>query len=381
MATYYNAAQPLNIKTSGYTANDIVEFTLRTRPGRSIKAGSIRFTGKLAVEKLKLDGTYTPLVFNDAVTFNPFCGAHSLIRNISTSVNNGIVENISYYPRIVGMMKQSQYTLEKLNTDSSASTEMLGSQNGVYMLQENYEDDFGRSFSISPECALNKSSADLDNTKFSTLSVIMNLANEVEAFHTTHLAGDSYMLDANSGFSGLRYVINDFQCNWIEVQEAPAPKVVMQTIQLITQSMVTSNSFFNVSTAGLPYDAVALSFIRQANRNKLTEDNNLCEFIQGLDGVNGRLEFNINGNDRPIAFPILSYQECALNYLKSLGGSINRNSIVNSYLSKTSTFGVGASFLTSMNDRIGVALQTDASVQAANTPSDVYIYIFSYATI
>ena len=381
MATFYNAAQPLNIKTSGYGANDIVEFVLRTRPGRSIKAGSIRFTGKLKVVKRNFDGSVAGLKMNDAVAFNPFCGAHSIIRNITTSVNNGIVENISYYPRLVGMLKQSQFTLEKLNTDSLSQAEFLGSQNGMYLLEENWEDSMGRSFSIAPENALNKSSADLDNAKFSTLNVIMNLANEVEALHTANQADSDYMLDPLTAFVGLTYTINDFQCNWIEVNEPPAPKVVLQTAQLITQSMVTSNSFFNVSTAGLPYDAIAISFIRQAHRNLLTEDNNLCEWIQGLDGVNGRLEFNINGNDRPIAYPILSYQECALNYLKSLGGNFSRNSICNAYLSQTSTFGIGCSFLTSMNDRLGVSVQTDASLQAENCPSDAYIYIFSYATI
>jgi hypothetical protein len=162
--------------------------------------------------------------------------------------------------------------------------------------------------------------------------------------------------------------------------------MTFMSTSLITQALVTSNSFFNVTTAGTPYDAVSLSFVQQSHRNSIYYNNNQCEFVTGIDGNGGRVEFSVNGNDRPIAFPILSYQELSLNYWKSLGG-VMKNSIMNAFQYRNYTFGVGCAFSTSVNDRLGVALQLDpndpafTSAPLASNPYDVYIYILGFVSV
>jgi hypothetical protein len=141
-----------------------------------------------------------------------------------------------------------------------------------------------------------------------------------------------------------------------------------------------------VTTAGTPYDAVALSFVQQSHRNSIYFNNNQCEFVPGIDGNGGRVEFSVNGNDRPIAFPILSYQELSLNYWKSLGGNM-KNSIMNALQYRQYTFGVGCAFSTSVNDRLGVALQLDpndpayTSAPLAANPYDAYIYVLGFVSV
>jgi hypothetical protein len=403
MSIYYNSVQPLNIKTTGYSSNDMVDFNIRTRPGRAIKQGSIRFTGRLSVYVQNALGVKRGVLYSDGVFLDPYVGAHSLIRNISTQVSGSTIENIQYYPRIVGMKNQSKYTLEQLDTNTTCMTELLGTQNNVMLLAENGGTldgtgvpnpllTQGISFSFIPDICVNNGSDDLGNTKFGALRVMMNLANGVEAFYTTHTPTDFYMTTDGTTASALQFTnigftISGLECHWLEVidKTTPAPVTFMST-SLITQALVTSNSFFNVTTAGTPYDAVALSFVQQSHRNSIYFNNNQCEFVPGIDGNGGRVEFSVNGNDRPIAFPILSYQELSLNYWKALGG-VMKNSIMNALQYRQYTFGVGCAFSTSVNDRLGVALQLDpndpafTSAPLAANPYDAYIYVLGFVSV
>src|SRR5210317_1697062 len=84
----------------------------------------------------------------------------------------------------------------------------------------------------------------------------------------------------------------------------------------------------------------------------------------------------INSGDTPIPYPIQTYQETALNYLKSLNGNIAQNCITNAFLNDTMSFGIGFSLMTSSNDRVAVALKINA--EAYNyiiPPYDAFMYV------
>ena len=53
MSFFYNAALPLNIKSTGYKPFDQIDFLHKANVGRSIKAGSFRLTGKIIVQNEK----------------------------------------------------------------------------------------------------------------------------------------------------------------------------------------------------------------------------------------------------------------------------------------------------------------------------------------
>jgi hypothetical protein len=115
----------------------MVDFNIRTRPGRAIKQGSIRFTGRLSLYLTNAAGAKRGVRYNDGVFLDPYVGAHSLIRNISTQVSGSTIENIQYYPRLVGMKNQSRYTQEQLDTNTLCMTELMGTQNNIMLLAEN----------------------------------------------------------------------------------------------------------------------------------------------------------------------------------------------------------------------------------------------------
>lgn len=378
MAIYYNSAYPLNIKqnnadgTLAYSANDIIDFKIAMRNGRCMKSGSLRISGDLLVQKYNTAGEWVSITQEDRVFLDAYVGVQSFFRNASTSVNGAVIENIQYLPRWVGMKRQANYTLEGINTSSKCLSELCGSQNNIMLANEG---ETGVSFSFSPETCVNKSDADLGQSKFGEMRLSFNLANSLEALYTTRVATDPYMATAD-GFSNLRYSIGDVQCRWIEGVEVPSSVPVnFLTASLVTQTLLSANSFFAITTP-TPYTSLSLSFIKQAHRNSMYWDNNRCEFVEGLLGTAGRLEIEVNGNTGPVKFPLYTYQEVALNYWKSLNGML-KSSIMNSYLSQGGdTFGIGCSFVESVNDRVSFALQIDPGVYAQDTipPRDAFIY-------
>lgn len=393
-AIFYNSAYPLNIKQDtlgsvsppvasvlAYTQNDIIDFKIAMKAGRAMRAGSLRISGNLIVQKLNLAGTWQNVGIEDRVFLDPYVGVQSFFRNASTTVNGSVIESIQYLPRWVGMKRQANYTLEGINTSSKVLSELCGSQNN-YMLVP-VDPINGTSFSFAPETCVNKSDQDLGQSKFTELRLSFNLANATEALYTGRNATDPYMATA-AGFTQLRYSIGDVQARWIEgVEMKSQAPVVFQTCSLVTQTLLSSNSFFAI-TAPTPYTSVSLSFIDQSHRNSLFYNNNRCEFVAGLTGTAGRLEIEINGNTGPVKFPILTYQELALNYWKSLNGVI-KSSLMNSYLTSSGdTFGLGCSFVESVNDRISFFLQIDPNDPAYNNnipAKDAFIYVTGVLTV
>jgi|TARA_R110000868_G_scaffold118449_4_gene314111 hypothetical protein len=392
MATFYNSAFPLNIKqnnadgTLAYSANDIIDFKIAMRAGRCMKSGSLRISGDLLVQKYTYNG-WANVTQEDHVFLDPYVGVQSFFRNASTSVNGAVIENIQYLPRWVAMKRQANYTLEGINTSSKCLSELCGSQNNIMLANEGAT---GVSFSFSPETCVNKSDADLGQSKFGEMRLSFNLANGLESLYTTRIETDAYMTigDGLPGFTNLRYSIGDVQARWIEGVEVPSKiPVNFLTCSLVTQTLLSANSFFAITTP-TPYTSLSLSFIYQSHRNSMFFNNNQCELVQGLLGTAGRLEIEVNGNQGPVKFPLYTYQEVALNYWKSLNGAL-KSSIMNSYLSQGASqsttnstnvsgvsFGVGCSFVESVNDRVSFALQIDPSYYTQDTipPRDAFIY-------
>jgi hypothetical protein len=388
MSLFYNGVKPLNIKPF-YTANDIVDFTCKLKPGRAVKAGSFRISGWLNVQKIA-PGTSAavPLTKDDCVFLSPFAGVHGFWRNSTCYVNDRTVESNTMYPRWASMVKQSKYTLEGLNTSSASLTELCGSQNDVLLMGSEIAPNtpslpgvasapLSIPFSFKPEVALNKSSGDLGQSKFQMMKLLFNLASAVEALYST--AGTQYV-QANIG--ALQYNFLDLQLQWYETNEVMMPMPVMfQTVNLITQTLVSSNASFAVSSPTV-YDAVSLTFIQQSHRNSYNFDNYACEYVPSLENVGSRIEFTVSGSDQPIRFPIQTYSECALNYWKSMGGDI-KNSLMNVYTSQNGAFGIGCRFTTGINDRLAVnfILQPPLVLNPSQNPSDAFIYISGFISI
>jgi hypothetical protein len=387
--TYYNAVKPLNIKPL-YSSNDIVDYTLKLRPGRAIKSGSLRVSGWLNIQKQAPGSSdWVPCTKADSVFVSPFAGVHSFFRNSSCSVNDRTLEQNSMYPRWASMVKQSKLTLEGINTSSMATLELCGTQNNVSLLGSEVAPNtvtlpgvvgevISIPFSFHPEIALNKSSGDLGQSRFPQMKVLFNLCSAIEALYST--ASAEYIA---ANIAALQYSFLDLQLGWYETVEVPSQNpVVFQTISLITQTLISSNATFAVNSPTL-YDAISMSFIKQAHRNRLNFDNYACEYVPGIENIGSRVEATVSGNDQPIRFFINTYSELSLNYWKSMGGDI-KNSIMNTYTSQNGCWGIGYRFTTGINDRLSVNVILNGLTNDQNPsshPSDCFIYVSGFTSV
>jgi hypothetical protein len=390
MSIFYNGVKPLNIKPF-YGANDIIDFTIKLRPGRACKAGSFRISGWLNVQKIAPNSQSAVALTPEDCTFvSPYAGVHSFFRNSTCSVNDRTLETNTMYPRFASMVKQAKYTLEGVNTSSSALTELCGSQNNVLLMGSEIAPNtavpanvgqvevYSIPFSFKPELALNKSSADLGQSKFPQMKMLFNLASAIEALYST--ASAAY-ISANLG--AYQYQMMDIQLQWYETIERPmSVPVTFQTSFLITQTLVSSNASFAVNSPTI-YDAVSLSFIKQSHRNKINFDNYACEYIPGIENIGSRVEATVSGSDQPIRFPISTYSELALNYGRSMGADV-KNSLMNVYSSQNGCFGIGYKFQTGINDRLAVNVilnGLEAYQNPSVAPSDAFIFVSGFVSV
>lgn len=382
--SFYNASQPINIQ-SVYTSNNVVEFLIKIPTSRALKSGSLRLSGYLKVKKTSPAGVTTSITEKDKVFLNQYAGVHSFFSSITSSINNRSIEgSLMHYPRYVAMMTQHDSTPEGLITNSAHASELKGCLNN-YLLPGNNELR-GISFSCKPHICLNKSSTDLPQSKFSEMKITIQLANATECLYISGGAPSTQTI------SSLSYELSDLQLSWMETLEQPgmaSEQTVFNCIDNMAQTITGVNSNMQIRTSK-PYNAMSISFLRQADKDSIYKDSLLCEYVPDIE----RVEILVNGVDNPITYAILPpcYQDIALNYYKSLSNSGaviwktqtgEKNSIMNRFLSENGTFGVGCAFATSQNDVLQVALTINDNTlyNPSVSPIQAFIYINSFVEV
>lgn len=372
---FYNSAQPSNIRDV-YTQHSQVDWLLRQVPGREIVAGSIRMTGNVTITKAltAAPSTFVPVVLADNVFINPYAGMNVFISNVSTSVNDRVIESLAQYPRICSMDTQARHTLEELTCSTESASELKGNNGNIILCQANAP------FSFSPNICLNKTSDNLGSSKYTFCKIMMTLSSALEALYIS-----TPIPEGGGDIASLAFGLTNLQLHWTETLEMKNPNPVVFNINyLVTQTVLSSNSNLNV-VAPNPYDSVSVSFIRQANRNNLYYDSNMCEYLRDIE----RVEYTINNSAYgPLTYAIGAgqsppYQDLALNYLKSLNGDPDKNCIVNRLLQENGCFGIGMAYSSAQNDKLGIALTLSATsdFQISQNPFDACIFINGYMAL
>ena len=384
MVLFYNLAQPNNIKQS-YTAYDQCDFLIRQVPGREIQAGSLRITGDLNVVKYLVADPATPVPIqpSDCVFVNPYGGAHVFISNATVSINDRTIESMAYYGRSVVMDTQAKYTLEELTACSESAVELKGNNGNMILCGSSTSTTQGAPaysvpFSFVPNLSINKTSTNIPSSKFPLCKILLTLAS----------AGDSLYVATPEPMSpviaSLGYSMSNVQLHWVEVPEDVSIKqTTFNTNYLIVQSVVSSNTNLNI-VAPTAYDSFSASFIQQAHRNNLYCDSNCCEFLPNIT----RVEFSLNNGTQPLSYAIGGgnsppYQDLCLNYMRSLKGNLDKNSIMNRVLYENGCFGIGMSFSSSVMDKLGVSItmNPNSSFQISDHPFDSCIFVSGFITL
>ena len=377
--SFYNAAQPTNIKQK-YGEFDVITFLMKMPTGRQCKAGSMRINGFLKLYKTSPAGVTSAIDGNEGIMLDQFAGVHSFFRNTNSTINSRTVESLQNYPRYVSMVSQHDFSPESLITNSLNAPELKGALN-TYLLNGSNAIK-GIPFSMKPQICVNKSSADLAQSKFQEIQIMVQLGSAVEALYISGAV--------NAQISSLSYELTDLQLSWMETMEVPSNEpVVLNTVSNMVQTITgLSNNIQVVSSTA--YNALSMSFMHQSSVKSLYNNNMLCEYIPDIS----RLEILVNGVDAPLSYAITTpaYQDIALNYYKSLSSSGNaiwglprgeKNSIMNRFYSENGSFGIGSAFSDSINDKLQVALTIDDNTQhnPSSNPIDCFIYTNGYISL
>jgi hypothetical protein len=377
--SFYNSAQPTNIKQK-YGEFDVITFLMKMPTGRQCKAGSMRVNGYLKLYKTSPAGVSSAIDGTEGIMLDQFAGVHSFFRNTNSTINNRTVESLQNYPRYVSMVTQHDFAPESLISNSLNAPELKGALNTHLLNGDNINK--GIAFSMKPQICVNKSSADLAQSKFQEIQVMFQLGSSIEALYISGAV--------NPDISSLSYEFTDLQLSWMETMEVPNNEpVVLNTVSNMIQTVTgISNNLTLVSSVA--YDALSMSFMHQSSVKSLYNNNMLCEYIPDIS----RVEFLVNGVDAPLSYAITTpaYQDIALNYYKSLSSSGNaiwglprgeKNSIMNRFYSENGCFGIGSAFASSINDKLQVALTIDDNTKynPSSNPIDCFIYTNGYISL
>jgi len=383
MATYYNNAQCINIKES-YNEFDITEWLIKMPTGRQLKAGSLRVNGYLKVKKTLTDGTITDITADEGIYLNQFAGIHSLFRNSTCQINGRTIESLQQYPRYVVMATQHDATPEGILTNSGHASELKGVLNNRLLVGDNERK--GCAFSFKPHIALNKSSGDLPQSKFSEMRIMFQLGAGIESFY---IAGGK---PVSPTITNINFQLFDLQLSWqetVEVKGLASQPTTFNTLSQMTQTITGLNNSISV-VSSVAYNAVSMSFLRQSSLNNLYLDSLMAEYVPDIS----RVEANVDGQSNPLTFAIRDrvYEDLALNYYESLSSSGSalwrvadpvKNCIKNRFLSENGAFGVGFAYATSINDSIQITITIDdnTAFNPSSDQIDTYIYVNGFITV
>ncbi len=353
-----------------YTAFDNVDFVINVGEGRRLLKNSVRVLGDL---KINTTGS-TRSVGN--VGFDRVAGAHAFIDSCQvSSINQGLIENITNYGRWVSMAGHAAYDRNDM-VNSNLACELRASKqtitdfygrgiltetdgSGVAVLEEDAD------FSIKPICALNRMSGDdLPSSKSGAITLTINLQRD-----RVVLMGDAQVADSNYELRNLRVTYQSV------ADDGSSSQTGMRTIYNIKSNILSGAASISANVPAL-CSSVVMSFCDTAVENQLNENSLALEEPQALTEV--QYLFNDQTNSL-ITYVLEDRTEMLERFIDAMGVS-GHNQVSKDVFKSNEGFALGLDFdglVDLSKNRFTVQLQTGAN----NSPSNAYLYFSSQAVI
>jgi hypothetical protein len=302
-----------------YSANENIDLVL-SLDGMKLVPGSLVIEGLCGVFADVLSSPQIP-VTNEQIFFDCRTGYHAIIRDITTEfANNGIIETMSNYGRLVKSTTVASEYDDSLATESRLSVEgrcQTQGQTTGYIRGRTATDSF-IPFSLKPQICINKASGPIAASATGQIRLRLRLASNVEFLYgpgITELSG---------------FQVKELRCRYQVVPDDMKPMPIQMEIYNSYRGLVDSNNV-NISTfVPALCDSVHISFIPQSSENTpsfnylqlavppgkpplgATSDDSNTEY-----GVS-RLYYAVNDVDSAIVgFTLESREEIVVNGLRS----------------------------------------------------------------
>lgn len=305
----YKRIQPLSV-ASEYIAGQTVDFML-TFEGEAIIPGSLYLEFELLA-----DEAGTALTGTTDVRFDPFAGAHALIREVTTTSRNaGVLENLNSYSRCVKHRRVATNNVEELGTVSSNSIELcLPSDKLTQPLLAGDGFEGKLPVCLYLQNCLNFASGPINYNKLGETRIRLTLAPNAEFFHGTAVTANT------------AYKLKNLRLNYRTMPSVEDGPVVMQVMTANRDVISTSQQAIE-TLVPIVCDAVSCSVIEVAKEQSLTQNTLLMQAppSRPLPGFGGndtyygfnRVQYAVNSSETELqAYPLESREEVILNGLR-----------------------------------------------------------------
>jgi len=378
--TIQHSILPENNKgLTGYTEFDNVDFIM-TFEGRKLLGNSVRLVGELEVldNGVRLDNS-KKIYYDESV------GLHGAIESVQTTFQTlGNVENLTAYPRFVGMVEDgTTNALDMMNSENVCEGKSPLKQMSLLQMVGEFPDVSNNkttgfvnnmSFSVKPLFVLNSAtpaSAGGDTTisyqKTGPVRVVFTLARK-----DNFLSG--YDNDAQ-----VTYKLKNLRLEFVSVPEDGKKNQTLHRVKYhIKQSILSSTT--NVSSkVPAVVQGVSCSFVRQSNENAAAENSYRREEFPLLDNL--QFLFN-NATNEFIQYKLDDRNETLMRYIQSLRDTgHNRMSLKN--LKGNHAYGIGLSFQGDVdlrNQLFNIVLNSSDNT-ISNSPFNIHLYFHSAVVV
>ena len=362
----YHSTECDAVNSNGYTEFDTLDFTLDFS-GRALVCGTLRVEADL---RCRSAGTSDWLP-DDRVACDNMVGGHAFFQSVvSSTLSQGVIENVTNLPRLVKMktaatetaddMNNSKYVCELRSSDKKVQEKLMKrrciSDYGGGDVTNSRQQDDGKchngsgeiesvpvqatapdignplvghpnftlaatpqmfplpDFSIKPHICFNNPVGNnrlLNYSTTGTIRISLNLARVAEALHGEDLLSTS------------DYVLTNVRMCYTSVPEPPQQMPISLRTNLCLKSALNSQLSNTSNRVPAVCDSVSMSFMRLSHENHVNHNNTALELVPNVD----RLQFMFNDStSKYIAYELKKGPEIVAEGLKALSvGTMSNN--------------------------------------------------------
>lgn len=395
----YHSVEPDAVNNAGYTEFDTLDFSLAF-PARAMIAGSIRVEGELQVLKAGAD-----IVDGDRVSIDHMIGAHALVQScVSSTLNAGVIENITNLPRFVAMktnatkhrndMNNSDMVCELRSPDQKIQEKVIkprcpadigggilapvgatghigsaGANSAQYAIATNAQAYEKPDFSFKPHIVFNNvvgGNRLINYTTTGDVKLSLNLGRNAEVL---------YGIDVDSTYT---YLLTNVRVCFTSVPEPPKQSPVNLRSSISLKSNLNSTLATTTNRVPAICDSCSLSFMDLSHENNIRFKNSELEPIPNIDVI--RFNFNSSTN-KYLAYELKTKPEIISEGLKALANGTGSNNITLDKLAANKGMVAGlkfGEFIDLSKQRFSV--QIGSGIQTAS-PFVMYAYFHSLISI
>ena len=319
MAQQYNETEALNVPADGtYGEYDILDFMITGDMDSDLVANSVLLTGTILVEEPSGTRVSAKQIF-----FDPDCGMHAFIDNVTVSSVLGQHEHIGEYSRFVKMHEMAKGENSKFNSKSVNALQAVNQDTTNAYCEGDISNGGGaanhtikdQDFAVYPKCCLNRGSGNIAFKKVQYVKLSITLNKVLSALYCNETAPT------------MKYILSDVKLSY-KTQATENQQSVMRSVVGIKQSI--NSSMANIS-AKVPAvcDSMSMNFLLQSSENAVLKNGQRLDRLPNVTSV--QFLFNDSITNNFISYALEDQGEMVQQAIDSLKAGSEHNKLNANY--------------------------------------------------